>query len=408
MAAEAKTPDRNDLIIFLGSGVSTACELPDVRQLQESMLNGNWWRRGEELYDEGIAPDYDKYASEWVRRIQQTLRIISRHQTEYIASRIGHSNGIDVNYEQLFYLVTELGDEGDGVKQSFLTYHGRNQLIGELYQEGLLQSIPQGHDAPIEAEELFRQCEKFIRCVVWHKLNIHAECNFLTWLPDLMESKTVSRIHIVTTNHDRIIEKYCANNNIPLQTGFQPLEEAPSSSGIIPEGFVPSLFTNNDRLRLLKLHGSVSWFQNDPAWPFHVINYTGNPSQDTFDHPDVSTLLRRPPLFLQGAWMKSYEYTKSIFGEMHFRFQEALKSSAKIIMSGYGWQDEVINFHLLDDWLRNPSNRIVLFYERGQFEKERERCLNLNLAEFKQFESNGKMVLMNKWMSDVTASDLLP
>ena len=90
---------------------------------------------------------------------------------------------------------------------------------------------------------IIEQCEQFDRRA--------AEDSISTWLERLNASEELSAVHFFTTNYDRILEYVSEYTVVPLDDGF-----ATSESDLV----APWTGEFNEKLRLYKLHGSVTYY----------------------------------------------------------------------------------------------------------------------------------------------------
>ena len=101
---------------------------------------------------------------------------------------------------------------------------------------------------------IIERCEQFDRAA--------AENAITTWLERLNTSSELSTVHFFTTNYDRILEHVAEYAHIPLDDGF---------STSVGDLVAPWTGNYNNKLRLYKLHGSVTYYvdrQCDPVKEF--------------------------------------------------------------------------------------------------------------------------------------------
>jgi hypothetical protein len=117
-----------------------------------------------------------------------------------------------------------------------------------------------------------------------------------------------------------------------------------------------------ERVRILKLHGSLNWFQfenRDAVWtsrigisdkyPWSVLNAKGE-----LELPENGQ-----PQFLIGTFNKMIEYTSPVYLTHYYQFARSLESLSTLIVCGYGFGDKGINGPIVD-WMNGSSERRML------------------------------------------------
>lgn len=127
---------------------------------------------------------------------------------------------------------------------------------------------------------------------------------------------------VLTTNYDNVIETYCEEARISLANGFER-----SFHGNRREW--TGKFENMERgaLRLVKMHGSVTWQRDGDA-----VLELGRPGARGEEH-DV--------MIYPEKGLKRYD--ENIFPELERRFGEVLANTDLLVVIGYSFRDEGIN-----------------------------------------------------------------
>jgi hypothetical protein len=86
------------LMLFLGSGISIPSDLPSVRDLTSSVLNGDWHLEGLSFHR---GPPTE--LADPTRDVQAFLKLLKSYADGYFALR----GGQEANYEDVFYLWLE-------------------------------------------------------------------------------------------------------------------------------------------------------------------------------------------------------------------------------------------------------------------------------------------------------------
>lgn len=162
-------------------------------------------------------------------------------------------------------------------------------------------------------------------------------------------------IHIFTTNYDLLFETAAAYCGVPLETGFiGPVERyfsptrLKSTYGYVSSGkFFPERAMT---VRLIKLHGSVSWVGIDGrVRERHPLAIFG-------DHQRIMVLPRRRKVLdtLQPPYDALFAFSSAVIG-----------SECKYVAScGFSFGDEHINQHLIEPKLRSGQFRLFVLSEQ--------------------------------------------
>ena len=127
-----------------------------------------------------------------------------------------------------------------------------------------------------------------IRKVIWNAVNqadikvlkelIHNNnCTAFVGIKNMVETfrETHPRVvNIITTNYDRVLEHVMAFQNIPFSDGFEGRELSL---------FNEQLFRDKDITNLIKVHGSLNWFQIDGS--IRYLNHTNDEIEPTIICP---------------------------------------------------------------------------------------------------------------------------
>ena len=127
---------------------------------------------------------------------------------------------------------------------------------------------------------------------------------------------------VLTTNYDNVIETYCEEALISLANGFER-----SFHGNRREWTGGFGETGSDELRLVKMHGSVTWQRDGDA-----VLELGRPGARGEEY-DVMIYPEKGPK----------RYDENIFPELKRRFGEVLANTDLLVVIGYSFRDEEIN-----------------------------------------------------------------
>lgn len=373
------------LILFLGAGVSAPSGLPPAPQLTELILLAS--------------------RSAACEQMQTFLNILAAYDTADIArpgltpTPAGFTSsgaiyrGAQSTYEDIFFLCQEISLWNVGLSDNSLT-----TPFMECIER---QAGPLLHGTSVEARlsdlaGLGRRACSFIESFVAETLRRKYRQG-LDLIQELSICPDVDQLNIVTLNHDTLVEQFLSTNGLPFVDGFG------EQDGDV-RWFKDDLYDEvGFRVRILKLHGSVNWYSFlkdgrgrtaifDGTDPASARDSLGTPLQVEF----------RAPRFLSGL-NKAVAYQRAIFADIHFRFAELLRRCDRIVMSGYGWGDTVINFHLNTWFDRSRSNRVILLHENS-----RELCNHslIMAAGYDAWVRSGQLICTEGYLCHTSLPDL--
>lgn len=158
---------------------------------------------------------------------------------------------------------------------------------------------------------------------------------------DFVTQRAASSV-VVTLNHDTFLE---AAFDYQVQMGFSK-----------PAGahFSPDLLAQQDahKPKLIKLHGSIDWFSESGR----IVRHQKWPDL----HPDWR------PILLSGTISKLEDYNYLLFPWLWAEFQNSLRQTRRVVVSGYGFKDLGVNTRLTD-WLDHyPDARILILHPKPE------------------------------------------
>ena len=368
------------MILFLGSGVSLASKLPSVSEIKTELLKTEDNPRLSKLFELLIDLDTDY--------------LIHSAPFKDSSGEKGYTGQIfraETTYEDLFYLIDQIVTNGEGLKADvtigtfveFLRRKARSFLKGRTKIE-----------QAVDLHFLAMEARKFIESKVASLLRTR-EVKGLDLVLELTRSLLVSKLNIVTLNHDTLVEQLLLANKIKFTDGFGD-----------PDGDVrwfEDRFSDDLKVRMTKLHGSISWWRQGGS---HVVQ----PVDILDHHPEnwkskTGAIIRdigQVPSFLTGV-SKVYSYNRGIYADMNYRFLQLLHNESLMIMSGYGWGDLPINFQL-QNWLaRENRNTLVLLHRDPDFLVE--NSLELRHV-YDKYSRNRQIIPVEKWLSETSLAEL--
>lgn len=378
------------MIIFLGSGVSRPTNLPGVNDLLDAILWGEWHKHTDQLFYPG--PNHQLYTDDPTDSVQRFLRYLKGLVDATHAKR-GQE---PANYEDLFFLIKQIGDQERGESRNAALESFIEAVRSELHAFPVDQMHFMGGLSFLAA--MAELASVLIQSVVHHKLATKENPKGLDLIVEIAAQHPVT---VVTLNHDLLIERVFDDAGISFDGGFGA-----------PDGdvrwFEDEKLNPSGKVRLLKLHGSINWYElvrkNDPDQRRKtVLALSGDAWHWKTADGETLQSFEGMPLFLTGVGNKIASYNTGIYAEMMFRFHEALKSANSIVMSGYGWGDKGINTRLIG-WLSDKKDRrLFLLHERPEEFVEKLTALTNRRDRLKE---RGQLIEVRKWMQNVTLAEL--
>ena len=229
---------------------------------------------------------------------------------------------------------------------------------------------------------LFEETENYIRDVVWGMLKRRpATVQHLNWLVNMVHDESVQSINLVTLNNDTALEQVLSSSSVSFCDGFgEPVNRV--------RFWQPDLFQDAERVRLVKLHGSIDWFF------FRSDRNIGIPQ----NHDRWLTAPR--PELLIGTFNKMLEYTRGIFADLHCYFHRCLRQTQFLVCCGYGFGDKGINTKL-SEWINaDPDRRLVVIHANSHNLFERSRGAIAN--HWTRLKKEKKLRLIEKWIEEIS------
>ena len=167
---------------------------------------------------------------------------------------------------------------------------------------------------------------EYIADTVYQMLNRSLEYDWRKWgfLDELNNDQEIEEINIFTLNHDLLLEKYFADHSIDYCNGFGDEQSLGNEEGISMGSaryWEPGkLSKSRERIKLVKLHGSLDWYEKNGAIVIpnksaleNIIDWNA-PQMHSFDKPAI----------LIGTTNKFRKYLAPTFLESFMYFHNTL------------------------------------------------------------------------------------
>lgn len=296
------------------------------------------------------------------------------------------------SYEDLFYLCEEMTSWRIGLAESSTLTPFMKSL------ERRARPLLSGKNLAARLNDLgllAREARRFIESVTTAALRGGKPAG-LDMVVELARSKQIAQLNVVTLNHDTLVERLLAENNVEVSDGFGP------EDGDVRWYDDRSYDATPPSVRLFKLHGSVNWYRFNVNGLSRTAVLLRNTTGDLFDGQGKPLQrMFQSPSFLTGG-NKAIRYQHGIYIDLQYRFQELLRRCDVILMCGYGWGDAAINLRL-ETWMDSPRKRIVLLHPRPQEITERSMII---ASAFDWWISSGRLLTIPQWMCDLTLEQI--
>lgn len=336
---------------LLGSGISIAAGMPSTMDITERILSGQGIMRDSTTVYEFGQPMYGQN-DEYVPRVLKFLQVLKCEVEKYYISDLEKST----NYEDLYFLASQIHDSESGEYDN----PAIQPLIDKITPD--IEPLLVGEDSETSMNsviDIAREATHYIEDIVWQFLGDNpSQCNHLGWLTDACLDDSQININIFTINHDTILEHCLRENNIEFVDGF----------GISLNGvryWEPELFETMslERIKLMKVHGSVDWFRLRSQHDDGIVERIGITLNGDFEHtvdPDgiSQRAVESRPIILVGTLNKMLQYTNWIYAELYSQFRKSLRACNALVISGYSFGDKGINSSVWE-WINAEAGHKV-------------------------------------------------
>ena len=317
--------------ILLAAGSSLAAGFPSTQCLTQRVLSGV-----------GIS----KHDDETTQHARSMVTRLCEEVEGYYLTRTKRRP----NYEDLYYLASQLHDEAVGEMESPALLSFADKLAANTSR--LISETNMSW-----CETLTEMCN-YIADIVWRNLCRKPDQTCLSQLDNIVYAcKSVNVTSISTLCHDVHVETYLREKGIALDDGFSE-----------PEANVR--YWNGDfcseHIPLLKLHGSVDWFHlrpedSEPWYDDRIgIPLNGDPAHTKTVKGVPQDPLDDRPLLLIGTFNKISEYSRGMFLDLHYHFRSTLSEASKLVICGYSFGDKRINGEIIEWYYAEEGRRLVV------------------------------------------------
>jgi len=377
---------------LIGAGASIPAGMPTTTELTDKILSGSeyeWVNPSEEFRPSNTGSS----SGGEVDRVKNYLKTLKGELDQY------YSKKKVVNYEDLYSCALT-------VERCVSAQLHDRPHVRALVDRLSPKLVGLGATNDQEIKDLSERAVEYMRCVVAKSLRNHGRSfAHLDVLLGASNSERVCELDIATLNHDLLIEECLTQNGIAYADGFE-------GQRCEDRQWNPETFKCEDcKTRLLKLHGSIDWYQCFTSDPQRRYRYFAVP----FDRPLepkrkngtdwALTGASYSPRMLIGNENKVQQYTRSLFIELHCRFYNALRRSDLIVVTGYGFGDDGINYQLLSQVPTNQYLRYIVIHPRPDGILDRSKYGTK--VDLRTLKSSGRLASIQKGIEETSWGEVL-
>ncbi len=385
----------NKINLFLGSGVSKLSGLPDAKKITNSIFEIDWHNNSYGLFQFGPHPDEQRRSEYSADKTAEFLEKIR----EKIYTNCNYERLASVNYEDIM----------DVLRKMQRILRSSHPATEEFEYIRTYTDIDFSNSAQIDRSKYLNYlqiCKDLIQSVVFHWLNTSNDPVGFDLLNEICKGDYFNSVDIITLNHDLLIERCLLKNGISFNDGFS------NPDGDVKWFNQQILKSRQSRIRLLKLHGSIDWYEirinKMGSNELHQVDVKICCGSDPLSLKDRHGLaLDMPtesyPNFATGTDTKVYRYEHGITGSMYSCFLESLDETNRIILSGFGWNDKYVSDTLIRWMSSSEKNKLILLHKTPESIKKSRSAI---WQRYDDLLKCRRLVPVEKWFSDTKLEDI--
>jgi len=265
--------ENNEIIFFLGAGASVAAEVPPVIKFaddfekdikkKKGILEKIKKKYGEINVESLLKAVYSSNSENESALDSSELKLLKKELEQFVHEKLTAETSVRVGDSITKELINEFEEnirkKAEALEEiQKILREKREKVDIELLLEALhelnnrskyvLPDISELNEKLKGREYELKSLEKELRQFIREKTIVSEDkiC-YLAPLKELVKYKTLD---IFSVNYDTCIEQFCKKHNLTYTDGFDSKWD-------------PELFKNDYKIKLYKLHGSVTWYRTD-------------------------------------------------------------------------------------------------------------------------------------------------
>jgi len=339
------------LAFLFGAGISVPYLDVTTQSITDKILSGEgiYKASNESYYLKNGANSENPVNQQWIPKICALLQLLKKESEAYYKVYYVDKNRI-TNYEDLYYMCEQIDTNANPILRPLL-----DKILPDIEPKLIFECARENR-----LETLAYEAMNYIHDIVWQLLLKPKKEADMVFLKEAIEDKTYSHIDIYTLNHDYLLEQYLKKNSLNYTDGFSD----PQNRQIFRQKYLKN---NTNRIRLLKLHGSIDWWETENG-----IERLKKIPYNSELRPQEHRAFR--PVMLIGTLNKAAGYLKNPFSELYGDFFRTLPEKDHLVVIGYGFGDKEIN-RVIGRWLTKDSDLRAVFVEPDADKLENNRFI---------------------------------
>jgi hypothetical protein len=381
-----------ELNFLIGSGIHNGY-LPSVDDLTKKIIN---------LEDDEIDDLHPPGRKEIRKKFRIFIKVICDKIKKYYKDL-----KIIPNYEDLFYVLIQLYDDIKGNRYNPAIEDFRNDIFIKNNFDVMSKEFFKEAEIFFDylEPELFSEFKRIIRKEL--SLENYPENKLIENLSLFKKILTTDNtfkdhsLNIFSLNHDLAFETFFRVLKIDFFDGFTKKSSILSNRSFIRK-HDPKIedFYLDNKVKLIKLHGSLDWYHKNKENILDDVIYKQDNMSHGLDEEEDSS-------FLIGVYNKTEQYSYKIYNELFHYLYHTLNNNNLIIVSGYGFQDTTINLYLSNWLIKNHRNKVILIHPNIKMLLENSYKENFIRKIYQPLKNSNRLIEVVKSFCNVSISDII-
>ena len=339
----------SSLGLILGSGFSIPFGMPSTSGLTRGLLDSQIALRLDTFYTK------NKWENTAILRRHGKAGYTDAYPYHKFIKYLYHREKTkfpNLNYEGIYSILVSLFE----YQQNPVNYNYFQSILSDIESQ-----CPEVFETDYPFEDpFFARCQHLIQDYVSEELCPSRVRLFdYKFLEDLIMSDR--RINVFSLNHDTVFEDYCAMKSINLYDGFEITDR------VLQE--YKGNFLNDNHLNVLKLHGSINWFDVHYVGNNQAISqgnfYTKQPNGSVMEIGTSGVYCNEEfridaRAFITGTNNKFKEYNLTLYSDLKYHFKRLMDICDELMVIGYSFNDYGITTEIIQWKFKNPTSKLII------------------------------------------------